>query len=144
MSRLLSAFHFSLLLGALFGSVATSVSEACAIHPQTFLHGRAAVPRDVRAECGTVWKQWTHDAVVVHHEHYAWLEMWSVDATNKVVAPQIERIILGAGYAVTPQEDTREHLFSDAVTYLKSKQRGLLVVHLFGVGQRIYIVMGGQ
>ena len=134
---LLSSFLLTVLLTALAG--------ACPTDPQRFLNKHYDAPKGVKAECGTIWKQWRDDSIKIHEERYAWLEMWSVDSQDNRTPTEIRGLILKAGYVFNPNmKDTRKRIYGDATYYFTKRNHQQLMVQLFSVGNRVYVVIGGR
>ena len=136
---LLSSFLLTVQLTALAG--------ACPTGPQRFLNGHYDPPKGVTAECGPIWKQWRYDSTQIHEEHYAWLEMWSVNmARDRNDTPtQIKNLILKAGYTFDLKtKDTWERIYGGITYYFTKGSREHLVVQLFGIGDQLYVVIGSR
>lgn len=137
--------NIRIFLAALLVAQLSTLAGACANDPHKFLNGRYDIPKNLKTECGQVWESWTHDSFEIHHEHYAWLEMWSVGTTTDGGPAQVRTLILNAGYALDKSKvDGWQRIFGGATQHYKNSHGQTLLLQMFLIEGRLYVVMGGK
>ena len=129
----------------LLGFIGLSLTGACAQVSSKMMQGRYAVPLEFTRDYGYAWKSF-QKFPGKDRARLKWSEMWSVLPEDGAAPAKLQNMVVKAGFVKSSLqlEITDHQVFSGALTCFVSAQHRLLVIELFGIGDRLYVMIGGD
>jgi hypothetical protein len=122
-----------------------AAAGACADNASKMFNGLYAIPNEFVRECDYPWKTF-QKFPGKDRARLKWMEMWSVLPDSPTASDTLKRMVQKAGFVKSTMklEITDHRVFAGASTTFTNANRKLLVIELFGVGERLYIMIGGN